>query len=76
MISLQNLHINSKAYILANDLKSFRPKCICIVYMFWRPPEVFSWLSDNTLIFRVRESAYKAMAKMERKGVIYSANGQ
>ena len=87
MISLQNFHIDSNACILANSLTSFRPKCI-FWWMFKQiatglyclhvlpAPEVFSWLSDNALIFRVRESAYEAMAKMERKGVICSANGQ
>ena len=87
MISLQNLHIDSKAYILSNALK-FVVRSVCfagclskyrralIVYMFRRPPEVFSWLSDNALVFRVRENAYKTTVKMERKCVIYSANGQ
>ena len=87
MISLHNLHIDSKAYILSNAHK-FVVRNVCfagclskyrrafIVYMFRRPPEVFSWLSDNALVLRVRESAYEATVKMERKGVIYSANGQ
>ena len=28
MISLQNLHVDSKTYILLNTFKSFCPKCI------------------------------------------------
>ena len=78
MISLQNLHINSKAYILSSTLK-FVVRNVCFggcLNKYRRPPEVFSWLSDNALVFRVRESAYEATVKMERKGVIYSANGQ
>ena len=78
MISLHNLHIDSKAYILSNAHK-FVVRNVCfagclskyrrafIVYMFRRPPEVFSWLSDNALVLRVRESAYEATVKWREK---------
>ena len=56
-------------YVLVDVKKQYRRAFI--VYMFRRPPEVFSWLSDNALVFRVRESAYEATVKMERRGVIY-----
>ena len=60
-ISLENLHIYSKTYVFSNTFEGFRPKCTfrgClskyrrtfIVYMFRRPPEVWSLMSDNALI--------------------------
>ena len=60
-ISLENLHIHSKTYVFSNTFDGFRPKytfrgCLSkyrrtfIVYMFRRPPEVWSLMSDNTLI--------------------------
>ena len=60
-ISLENLHIYSKTYVFSNIFEGFRPKCTfrgCfnkyrrtfIVYMFRRPPEVWSLMSDNALI--------------------------
>ena len=60
-ISLENLHIYSKTYVFSNTFEGFRPKCTfrgCfnkyrrtfIVYMFRQPPEVWSLMSDNTLI--------------------------
>ena len=60
-ISLENLHIYSKTYVFSNTFEGFRPKCTfrgClskyqqafIVYMFRRPPEVWSLISDNALI--------------------------
>ena len=60
-ISLENLHIYSKTYVLSNTFEGFRPTCTfrgClskfrrtfIVYMFRRPPEVWSLMSDNALI--------------------------
>ena len=61
-ISLENLHIYSKTYVFSNTFEGFRPKCTfrgClskyrrtfIVYMFRRPPEVWSLMSDNALIW-------------------------
>ena len=60
-ISLENLHIYSKTYVFPSTIEGFRPKCAfrgClskyrrafIVYMFRRPPEVWSLVSDNALI--------------------------
>ena len=60
-ISLENLHIYSKTYAFSNTFEGFRPKCTfrgCfskyrrtfIVYMFRRPPEMWSLMSDNALI--------------------------
>ena len=60
-ISLENLHIYSKTYVFSNTFEGCRPKCTfrgClskyrrtfIVYMFRRPPEVWSLMSDNALI--------------------------
>ena len=60
-ISLENLHIYSKTYVFSNTFEGFRRKCTfrgClnkyrrtfIVYMFRRPPEVWSLMSDNALI--------------------------
>ena len=60
-ISLENLHIYCKTYVFSNTFEGFRPKCTfrgCsskyrrtfIVYMFRRPPEVWSLMSDNALI--------------------------
>ena len=60
-ISLENLHIYFKTYVFSNTFEGFRPKCTfrgClskyrrtfIVYMFRRPPEVWSLMSDNALI--------------------------
>ena len=60
-ISLENLQIHSKTYVFSNTFDGFRPKytfrgCLSkyrrtfIVYMFRRPPEVWSLMSDNTLI--------------------------
>ena len=51
----------SKTYVFSNTFEGFRPKCTfrgClskyrrtfIVYMFRRPPEVWSLMSDNALI--------------------------
>ena len=59
--SLENLHMYSKTYVFSNTFEGFRPKCTfrgClskyrrtfIVYMFRRPPEVWSLMSDNALI--------------------------
>ena len=60
-ISLEKLHIYSNTYVFSNTFEGFRPKCTfrgCfskyrrtfIVYMFRRPPEVWSLMSDNALI--------------------------
>ena len=60
-ISLEKLHIYSKTYVFSNTFEGFRPKCTfrgCfskyrrtfVVYMFRRPPEVWSLMSDNVLI--------------------------
>ena len=60
-ISLENLYIYSKTYVFSNTFEGFRPKCTfrgClrkyrrtfVVYMFRRPPEVWSLMSDNALI--------------------------
>ena len=60
-ISLENLHVYSKTYVFSNTFEGFRPKCTfrgClskyrrtfIVYMFRRPPEGWSLMSDNALI--------------------------
>ena len=67
MISLQNLHIDSKIYIFLNTFKTFRPKCIFwwrheqipmgfIVYMFRWPSAGFNWVSDNVLISGFRKA--------------------
>ena len=66
MISLQNLHVNSKTHIFLNTWKVFvrnvsfggclsKYRWTFIVYMFRRPPEVFNWVSDNALIAGFRK---------------------
>ena len=83
-ISLENLNIYSKTYVFSNTFEGFRPKCTfrgClskyrrtfIVYMFWRPPEVWSLMSDNALISGTGKVGMRKLSRFKNFKTIFRA---